>query len=128
LENAFLKGGTSVKNFIRIGGIILIAFSVLLSSTWTFASEEGISKTQGRIMGIDFKKNIMVVNEKTFIWNKSTIFNNDKESVIGIEKFKTKSWVFIEGEPGDKNTVIKRIYLLPKHVGKKERHLYPFMQ
>jgi len=128
LENRLLKGGTSVKNFIRIGGIILIAFSILPSSTWTFASEEGISKTQGPIMRIDFKKNSMVVNEKTFIWNKSTVFNDDKGSITGIEKFKTKSWVFIEAETGDQYIVIKKIYLLPKHVGKKERHLYPFMQ
>jgi hypothetical protein len=118
-----------VKNFIRIGEILLVAFFILASSAWTFASEEeGISKTQGRIMRVDFKKNIMVVNEKTFIWNKSTIFNDHKESVIEIEKLKTKSWVFIVGEPRDKNTVIKRIYLLPEYVGEKERHLYPFMQ
>ena len=117
-----------MKNFIRIGGIILIAFSMLPCSTWTFASDEGISKTQGRIMSIDFKKNIMVVNEITFIWNKSSIFNDDKESIIGIEKFKPKSWVFIEGEKGDKYIVIKKIYLLPKYVDQKERHLYPFMQ
>jgi hypothetical protein len=117
-----------VKNFIVTGGIILIAFSILPFSTWTFASEEGISKTQGPIMSIDFKKNIMVVNEKTFIWNKSTIFNDDKESIIGIEKFKPKSWVFIEGEKGDKYIVIKKVYLIPKYVDKKERHLYPFMQ
>jgi len=128
LENRFLKGGTSVKNFIRIGGIILIAFSILPSSTWTFASEEGISQTQGRIMSIDFKKNIMVVNEKTFVWNKSTTLNDSKESVIGIEKFKPKSWVFIEGEKGGKYIVIKKAYLLPKYVDKKERHRYPFMQ
>jgi hypothetical protein len=118
-----------VKNFIRIGGIILVAFSILLSSTGTFASEEGIlMKTHGPIMKMDSKKNIMVVNEKTFIWNKSTVFNDDKGSITGIEKFKTKSWVFIEGETEDQYIVIKKIYLLPKHVGKKERHLYPFMQ
>jgi hypothetical protein len=68
-----------VKNFIRIGGIILIAFSILPSSTWTFASEEGISKTQGPIMRVDFKKNSMVVNEKTFIWNKSTVFTTIRD-------------------------------------------------
>jgi hypothetical protein len=117
-----------VKNFIKISGIILIAFSILPFSTWTLALEEKILKTQGPIMSIDLKKNIMVVNEETFIWNKNTIFNDDKESMIGIEKFKPKSWVFIEGEKGDKHIVIKKVYLLPKYVGWKERHLYPFMQ
>lgn len=111
-----------MKNFIIAGEIILIAFSILLFSTWTFAWEEGISKTQGPIMSIDFKKNIMVVNEKTFVWNKSTVFNN------AIEQFRPKSWVFIEGENGDKYIFIRKIYLLPKYVDKKERHRYPFMQ
>jgi hypothetical protein len=110
------------------GGIILIAFSMLSISTLTLASEEGISKTQGPIMSIDFKKNIMVVNEKTFIWNKSSIFNDERESKITVDKFKPKSWVFIEGEKGDKYIIIKKVYLLPKYVDKKERYLYPFMQ
>ena len=117
-----------MKNRILTGAIILLAFSILPFSTLSFASEEGISKTQGPIMSIDFKKNIMVVNEKTFIWNKSTVFNDEKELIIGKEKFKPKSWVFIEGEKGDKYIVIKKVYLLPKYVDKTERHLYPFMQ
>lgn len=117
-----------MKNCILTGAIILLAFSILPFSTLTFASEEGTPKTQGPIMKIDFNKNIMVVNEKTFIWNKTTIFSDDKESIIGKERFKPKSWVFIEGEKGDKYIVIKKVYLLPKYVDKTERHLYPFMQ
>lgn len=117
-----------MKTRVRIGGIILIAFSILLCSTVTFALDEGISKAEGLIMSIDFKKNIMVVNEKTFIWNKSSIFYNEKESKIDIDRFKPKSYVFIEGEKGDKYIVIKKIYLFPKYLDKKERRLYPFMQ
>ncbi len=117
-----------MKTHIMIGGIILIVFSVLSGSTLTFALNEGMSKAEGLIMSIDFKKNIMVVNEKTFIWDKSSIFYNERESKIDIDRFKPKSYVFIEGEKGEKYIVIKKIYLFPKYLDKKERRLYPFMQ
>lgn len=119
-----------MKNRILTGAIILLAFSVLPFSTLTLASEEDkdISTIQGPIMSINFNKNTMVVNEKTFLWNKNTIFYDDKESIIVKDKFKPKSWVFIEGEKGDKYIIIKKVYLLPKYVGKTERHLYPFMK
>jgi hypothetical protein len=128
LENRFLKGGTIVKKYIMVGAIVLIALSILPFSTLTSASEEAVVKMQGSIMSIDVSKNIMVVNEKTFTWNQSTIFNNDKASQIGIDKFTPKSWVFIEGGRKGQSIVIKIIYLLPKHVDYKERYLYPFMQ
>ena len=109
-------------------GRILIVFSILLCSTLTFATDEAVSKAEGLIMSIDFKKNIMVVNEKTFIWNKSSVFYNEKESRIEIDRFKPKSYVFIKGEKGDKYIVIKKMYLFPKYLDKNERRLYPFMQ
>jgi hypothetical protein len=117
-----------VKKYIVIGGIILIAFSLLPFSTMALALDEGIYKNQGTIMKMDLKKNIMIVNEKTFVWNQNTSFFDEKGSPIKIERFKLKSWVFIEGEKADKHIVIKKIYLLPKYVDNKERHLYPFMQ
>jgi hypothetical protein len=128
LENRFLEGGTIVKKCIMIGGIIFIVLSILPFSTLTSASEEAIVKMQGSIMSIDVSKNIMIVNEKTFIWNQSTIFNNDRGSQIGVDKFTPKSWVFIEGERKGQSIVINKIYLLPKHVDYKERYRYPFMQ
>jgi hypothetical protein len=94
----------------------------------TFATDEAVSKAEGLIMSIDFKKNIMVVNEKTFIWNKSSVFYNEKESRIEIDRFKPKSYVFIKGEKGDKYIVIKKMYLFPKYLDKNERRLYPFIQ
>lgn len=117
-----------MKKYIMIEGIILIALSILPFSVSTVASEEDIVRMQGSIMSVDAKNNIMVVNEKTFTWNQSTIFNNDKGSQIGIDKFTSKSWVFIEGKRGGQYIVIEKIYLLPKHVDYKERYLYPFMQ
>ncbi|MGB7573664.1 MAG: hypothetical protein WBN53_07355 [Thermodesulfobacteriota bacterium] len=117
-----------MKKCIMIGGIIFIVLSILPFSTLTSASEEAIVKMQGSIMSIDVGKNIIIVNEKTFIWNQSTIFNNDRGSQIGVDKFTPKSWVFIEGERKGQSIVINKIYLLPKHVDYKERYRYPFMQ
>jgi len=117
-----------VKKYVMVGTIVLIALSILPFLTLTFASEEAIVKMQGSIMSIDVSKNIMIVNEKTFIWNQSTIFNDDKGFQIGVDRFKPKSWVYIEGEKGGQYITIKTIYLLPKHVDYKERYLYPFMQ
>jgi hypothetical protein len=117
-----------VKTRIMIGGIILIAFLIVPIPTLTLALNEGMSKAEGLIMSIDIKKKIMVVNEKTFIWDKNSTFYNEKESEIDIDRFKSKSYVFIEGEKGDKYIVIKKIYLFPKYLDKKERRLYPFMQ
>ena len=113
-----------------IGGIILVAvaFSLLSFPALALALGGDVSKTQGVIMTIDFKKNTMVVNEKTFVWDKSSTFYNEKEQKIDIDRFSVKSWVFIVGEKGDKNIAIKKIYLLPKYVDRNERSQYPFMQ
>ena len=117
-----------MKKRIIAAGIIFIAFSLLLSSALTLALAQSTVKMQGLVMSIDAKNNVMVVNEKTFVWDQSTVFNDEKGAQIGIDKFKPRSWVFIEGEKGDQSIVIKTIYLLPKYVGSKERYLYPFMQ
>lgn len=117
------------KIFFRKGiGIGIIFIFIFLNLT--FASAEDVVNYQGKIMELDLKKNIMVVNEKLFVWNEKTIINNEKGSLITINKFKPKSWVYIEGESDkiNKRIIIKKIYLLPKYIDKKDRHLYPFME
>jgi len=81
-------------------------------------------------MELDLKKSMMIVNEKLFIWNPKTIFNDEKGKPITVEKLSTKSWVYIEGENDKvhKRVVAQKIYLLPKYIDRKERHRYPFMQ
>jgi len=119
-----------VKKRLLIGGIILISSYLLIFSTLAFASEDDIVKIQGMIMDLDVNKNTMIVNEKLFVWSQNTTLYNDKGFPLTIDKFKPKSWVYIEGER-DKNNrriIINKIYLLPKYVDKKERHLYPFME
>jgi hypothetical protein len=128
LENRLLKGGIVVGKNTSKNIMILLFSTIMIFSMLAFASAENRVKSQGVVMNIDFKKNTMIVNERTYLWNKSTGFYNDKGTPITIDRFKPQSWVFIEGEKQEKNFLIKEIYLLPKKVDKKERHLYPFMQ
>jgi hypothetical protein len=94
----------------------------------TYGIEENIVKTQGRIMALDLKRNTMVVNEKTFVWKQNSAVYNDKGSPATIDKFRPNTWVYIEGEKDNNKIIINKIYLLPKYVERKERHLYPFME
>jgi hypothetical protein len=109
--------------------IIFVVFSIIIFSTSTFASGQERYRNQGSIMEIDLGKNTMIVNERQFAWNQNTAFYDRKGSLTGIEGFKRKSWVYIEGTLHRNNIIlIEKIYLLPKYVGKKEKHRYPFME
>jgi hypothetical protein len=125
-----LKGGRIVKIRLWIVEMILISSYLFTSSTLALSSEEDTAKIQGVIMALDVNKNTMIVNEKLFVWRENTAIYNDKGSPLTIDKFKPKTWVYIEGE-NDKNNrriIINKIYLLPKYIDKKGKHLYPFMQ
>lgn len=103
---------------------------MILIATQTFASEEDLMKLQGTIMDFDLKGHRMVVNEKLFVWDLETKFYDSKGSPIPADRFNAKAWVYIQAEEykAKKRIVIKKIYLLPKHVSKKEKHLYSFME
>lgn len=110
--------------------ILWTCFFMIMISTQTFASEEDLIKVQGTIMNLDSKGNRMVVNERLFVWDLETKFYDSKGSPISADRFNAKAWVYIQAEENKakKRIVIKKIYLLPKYVGKKERHLYSFME
>jgi hypothetical protein len=118
-------GKVSVRTGIPLSILFALVFSHL-----TFAQEGGIIKIQGRVMELDLKKNTMIVNERLFIWNEKTIFSDDKDKPITVEKLSAKSWVNIEGanDKANQRLVAKKIYLLPKFIERKERYLYPFIQ
>jgi type II secretory pathway component PulC len=96
----------------------------------TFAADKDIVKTQGIIMAIDFIKNSMVVNERLVVWDQQTLFNNEKAKPITVDQLKTKNWVYLEGvlDKDRKRVLAKKIYLLPKYIDDKQKHLYPFIQ
>jgi hypothetical protein len=111
-------------------GIALGIGCVIIFFTLTYASEEDIIKLQGIIMDLDLGKKLMTVNERLFVWDEKTIISNAEGSLIPMEKLKPNSWVYIEGERDKvkKRIMIRKIYLLPKYIDGKERHLYPFIK
>ena len=108
--------------------VILTLCIVLLFSVLALGAEESVVKFQGRIEELNVKKNMMVVNDATYVWDKHTIFNDAKGAPIPVDKLKTNDWVYIEGEKVWKQPgVIKKLYLLPKYIREIERDQYPFM-
>ena len=111
-------------------GILLSVFFLLIFSALTFAEDINIVKIQGVVMSLDLKKSTVVINEMTFVWDQQTAFHNEAGSPITMDKLRTKGWVYIEGEHDKayKRWVAKKIFLLPKFIGRKELHLYPFIE
>lgn len=103
---------------------------MIIFSALTFASGEDIYTNQGIIMKLDLSQKMMIINERIFTWDQTTIFCNEKGAPVNIEKFRPKTWVYIEGMKEKKNSPIRieKIYFLPKYVDKKEKHLYPFIK
>jgi hypothetical protein len=113
-----LKGGrqtVKTKSFYKIVTLTLFILTLLFSLK-AFAVEEGILRLEGSLMRIDLQKNMMVVNEKTFIWDKKTIFLNESGAPVTPDQLKLDRKVHIEGERmGQKRAfLIKEIRLLPK--------------
>lgn len=109
--------------------LILVVFSALVFSSLTLALDKDKVKLQGVLVELDLKKKVMVVNETAFYWDENTVFNNAKGVPIPVDKFKIKAWVYVEGQNDKANRkVAQKVYLLPKHIERKERHLYPFIQ
>ena len=117
-----------IRWIVKIG--ITILFLTFTISSLTFAGDKDIVKTQGIIMAIELFKNSMVVNERLVVWDQQTFFNNEKGKPITVDQLKTKNWVYLEGvlEKEKKRVLAKKIYLIPKYIDGKEKHLYPFIQ
>lgn len=117
-----------IRRIVKIG--IPILFLTFTIASLTFAADKDIVKTQGIIMAIELFKNSMVVNERLVVWDQQTLFNNEKAKSITVDQFKTKNWVYLEGllDKDKKRVLAKKIYLLPKYIDGKEKHLYPFIQ
>jgi hypothetical protein len=113
-----------------LGKIIGLALLILLlSSIQAFAAEQGVVKFQGNMMRLSLKKIQMIVNERKVVWDSESRFYDAKGSPVKVETLKKNSWVYIVAKTQkNKPILIQKLYLLPKYIGKKERHLYPFMQ
>lgn len=110
-------------------GIILSTAGLIMIFHFSNTSGGEQLQIQGRIMSLDLKKNTMIVNERYFFWDEKTNFYHANGTNIKVDKLKLNSWVYIEGEKdGSQKIRINKIYLLPRHIDKKERHQYPFIQ
>ena len=109
--------------------VLLFAFLMLVLVSSALGQESNLVKVQGRVMSLDLYKNLIVVNEKVFVLNSQTMIRDEKDHSAGMARLKPEAWVYVVGENNSaiKKLVAKRIYLLPKYVERKERHLYPFM-
>ncbi len=137
IEVSFLSHGESSSDrrhivrraLLRIG-FGFITFSVLGIYSLTFALDESIVKIQGRVMELDLQKNMMIVNERTFFWGPHTSICDENGSPVAADRLKTKIWVYIEGSSrnSNKKLVADKIFLIPRYIHGKEKHLYPFIQ
>ena len=110
--------------------IPILFFSVFILATLALAQDTDIVKLQGRVMQLDLEKNVMTVNERLFVLDSQTSVRDEKDYPISVDRLKPEAWVYVEGENNKviKKLVAKKIYLLPKYIEKRERHLYPFME
>ena len=116
------------KNPYPRGILFTILFSLLISSL-TFAADKDIVTFQGVVTELDWQKKIITVNERSFSFDKNTVVHNEKGSLIPQDHLRTKTWVFVEGvKDKHQKKVAKKIYLLPKYIDEKEKHLYPFIK
>jgi hypothetical protein len=118
----------SRKNFYLRGIVLTIFFSVFISSL-TFAADKDIVTFQGIVTELDWKKKMIIVNERSFAFDQNTIVHNEKGFPIPQDTLKTKTWVFIEGtKDKSQKKMAKKIYLLPKYIDEKEKYRYPFFK
>jgi hypothetical protein len=118
-----------VKNGTVRNKILLFVFLMIVLVSSALGQESNGVKVQGRVMSLDLYKNVITVNEKTFLLNSQTMIRDEKDHSAGMSRLKPEAWVYVVGENNSaiKKLVAKRIYLLPKYIERKERHLYPFM-
>jgi hypothetical protein len=107
---------------------VFTAVLMFIFSGLDFAQGQDEFKIQGLIMNVDLQKKVMIVNESTYLWDQNTKFYNDKGSPVTVDKLRAKTWVYIQGvkDSGGKRMMAEKIYLLPKYIDKKEKHLYSF--
>ena len=101
--------------FFRKEVILMVCF-IFLFSALAFAQGKDV-QSKGRVMELDFAKKTVIVNEKTFFWDATTLFYDEKGSLISITEDKLVKGTIVRVEATcikKKPLVIKKLYLLPK--------------
>jgi len=122
------RKAVSRKKSYSLGVLFTIFFSLFIFSL-TFAADKDIVTFQGVVTELDWKKKMIIVNERSFSFNQNTVVHNEKGSPVPQENLKTKTWVFIEGtKDKSQKKLARKIYILPKYIDEKEKRLYPFIK
>lgn len=123
-----VKEGEIVRKAHVYRCVMFMIVFMFIFSALAFAQGQDVFNIQGLIMNVDFQKKGMIVNESTFIWDQNTTFYNDKGSPVTVDKLRAKTWVYIQGvkDSAGQRMMAEKIYILPKYIDKKEKHLYPF--
>jgi len=72
---------------------------------------------KGKVMKLDFAKKMVIVNEKTFFWNQTTLFYDEKGSPLSITEDRLVKGTLVSIETTwikNKPYIIKKLSLLPK--------------
>jgi len=96
--------------------IALVVCFVFLISALAFAQGKDV-QSKGKVMELDFAKKTVIVNEKAFVWDSTTLFFDEKGSpvVITAERLVKGTMVRIEATwIKNKPLIIKKLHLLPK--------------
>ena len=101
------------KTIFEIG--VMLTFLILIMYGLTFAGEKDEVRIQGKVMELDVIKKMVIVNEKTFIWDQNTLIYDEKGSPTTADKLTLQSRVSIEAtRVKSKPSIIKKLYVLPK--------------
>ena len=103
---------------IRFSGkeVALIICFIFLFSGLAFAQGKDML-IKGKVMKLDFAKKMVIVNEKTFFWNQTTLFYDEKGSPLSITEDRLTKGTLVSIETTwikNKPYIIKKLSLLPK--------------
>ena len=96
--------------------VLLIVCFIFFFFALAFAQGKDI-QSKGRVMELDFAKKTVIVNEKTFFWDASSLFYDEKGSPISITEDRLVKGTMVRIESTwikNKPLVIKKLSLLPK--------------
>ena len=95
--------------------MVLVLCFVFLFSALAVAQGKDVVEMTGNVMNVDMAKKIVVVDEKTFVWDQNTLFYNAKGSPVTADKLRKNVKVFIEATwVKNKPYTITKIYISPK--------------
>ncbi|MGQ9509654.1 MAG: hypothetical protein ACUVTN_09690 [Thermodesulfobacteriota bacterium] len=103
-----------MERFYNMRISLLILLIIFLFPMVVLPNE--VIKTKGILMEIDFKNNILIINEEKFTWDSNTVIEDEKGSNIKINNLKPNTPIYMESveDPGNKRFLIKKIRLIKK--------------